>query len=135
MKKILAAAFTAVVMAACLMGLAGCSQSADVKDIQGVWQIEGTNPSVTVVFTDKEWKLASDIDPYQYTLDTNAKKLSFSNEVEEGEAEYSFSDDRQQLSLTQTDDSGKTETQVFDKVSDDTSAEPTVGDTTESTKD
>lgn len=134
MKKIIAAALAALAMAACLLVLAGCSQSADIKDIQGVWKIQGSDPAVTVVFTDSEWKLASDIDPYQYTLDTNSKTLSFSSDVEEGTATYEFSDDRQQLSLTQTDDSGKTETQTFVKVSDDTSAEPTVGDTAESTE-
>ncbi len=134
MRKIVAAVLSAAAVVVCLVALAGCSQSADIKDIQGVWKIQGTDPTVTVVFTDSEWKLASDIDPYQYTLDTNSKTITFKNDVEEGTATYEFSEDRQQLSLTQTDDSGKTDTQTFDKVSDDTSAEPSVGDTTESTE-
>lgn len=131
MKKLIAAALTAVCMAACLLGLAGCSSSPDVKDIQGVWKIEDTKPAVTVVFTDSEWKLASDIDPYKYTLDTGSKTITFSNDVEQGTATYEFSEDRKTLSLTQTDDSGKTETRTFDKVSDDTTAEPSVGDVSE----
>lgn len=134
MRKIVAAVLSAAAVVVCLVALAGCSQSADIKDIQGVWKIQDTDPTVTVVFTDSEWKLASDIDPYQYTLDTNSKTITFKNDVEEGTATYEFSEDRQQLSLTQTDDSGKTDTQTFDKVSDDTSAEPSVGDTTESTE-
>lgn len=131
MKKLIAAALSAVAMAACLLGIAGCSASPDIKDIQGVWKIEDTDPAVTVVFTDDEWKLASDIDPYKYTLDTKSSTITFSNDVEQGTATYEFSDDRQKLSLTQTDENGKTETRTFDKVSDDTSAEPSVGDTTE----
>ena len=133
MKKLIAAALSVIAMTACLLGLAGCTASPDVKDIQGVWKIEDTNPAVTVVFTDSEWRLASNIEPYKYTLDTKAS--TFSNDVEEGTATYEFSEDRQTLSLTQTDENGKTETRTFDKVSDDTSAEPSVGNTTEPSED
>ena len=135
MKKLIAAALSVIAMTACLLGLAGCTTSPDVKDIQGVWKIEDTNPAVTVVFTDSEWKLASNIEPYKYTLDTKASTITFSNDVEEGTATYEFSEDRQTLSLTQTDENGKTETRTFDKVSDDTSAEPSVGSTTEPSED
>lgn len=129
MKKKLATLFAGCVLATgCIAGLTACGQnSADIKGIQGTWQIESTDPAVTTVFTDTEWKLVGST--YTYTLDTGSKKMSFEradNTDMKGEATYEFNDDYTKLTITQTNDSGENQSQVFDKLSDDTTAEPTV---------
>ena len=67
--KAIAAGASALALSACLLGAAGCSGSTDAKDLQGVWSVEGSEPTVTVVFTGEQWKLATGI-TYDYTLDT-----------------------------------------------------------------
>ena len=44
-----------------------------------------------------------------------------------GSSTYEFSEDKQTLTLTEDTGNGETKTTVFDKVSADTQAEPTVG--------
>ena len=124
--KAIAAGASALALIACLLGAAGCSGSADAKDLQGVWSVEGSEPTVTVVFTGEQWKLATGI-TYDYTLDTKGKVISYSVDGMSGSSTYEFSEDKQTLTLTEDTGNGETKTTVFDKVSADTQAEPTVG--------
>lgn len=124
--KAIAAGASALALSACLLGTAGCSGSADAKDLQGVWSVEGSEPTVTVVFTGEQWKLATGI-TYDYTLDTKGKVISYSVDGMSGSSTYEFSEDKQTLTLTEDTGNGETKTTVFDKVSADTQAEPTVG--------
>ena len=124
--KAIAAGASALALSACLLGAAGCSGSADAKDLQGVWSVEGSEPTVTVVFTGEQWKLATGI-TYDYTLDTKGKVISYSVDGMSGSSTYEFSEDRKTLTLTEDAGNGETKKTVFDKVSGDTQAEPTVG--------
>lgn len=129
-KKLIAMVAGITVIAGSMFGLAGCSgaTSPDVDGIKGEWQIENTDPVVTTVFTDTEWKLVGST--YTYTLDTSKKELNFeqaSNADMKGTATYEFNEDYTQLTITQQNDSGEEQSQVFDKISSDTSAAPTVG--------
>ena len=124
--KAIAAGASALALSACLLGAAGCSGSTDAKDLQGVWSVEGSEPTVTVVFTGEQWKLATGI-TYDYTLDTKGKVISYSVDGRSGSSTYEFSEDKQTLTLTEDTGNGETKTTVFDKVSADTQAEPTVG--------
>ena len=124
--KAIAAGASALALSACLLGAAGCAGSADAKDRQGVWSVEGSEPTVTVVFTGEQWKLATGI-TYDYTLDTKGKVISYSVDGMSGSSTYEFSEDKQTLTLTEDTGNGETKTTVFDKVSGDTQAEPTVG--------
>ena len=124
--KAIAAGASALALSACLLGAAGCSGSADAKDLQGVWSVEGSEPTVTVVFTGEQWKLATGI-TYDYTLDTKGKVISYSVDGMSGSSTYEFSEDKQTLTLSEDTGNGETKTTVFDKVSADTQAEPTVG--------
>ena len=124
--KAIAAGASALALSACLLGAAGCSGSTDAKDLQGVWSVEGYEPTVTVVFTGEQWKLATGI-TYDYTLDTKGKVISYSVDGMSGSSTYEFSEDKQTLTLTEDTGNGETKTTVFDKVSADTQAEPTVG--------
>ena len=124
--KAIAAGASALALSACLLGAAGCSGSTDAKDLQGVWSVEGSEPTVTVVFTCEQWKLATGI-TYDYTLDTKGKVISYSVDGMSGSSTYEFSEDKQTLTLTEDTGNGETKTTVFDKVSADTQAEPTVG--------
>ena len=124
--KAIAAGASALALSACLLGAAGCSGSTDAKDLQGVWSVEGSEPTVTVVFTGEQWKLATGI-TYDYTLDTKGKVISYSVDGMSGSSTYEFSEDKQTLTLTEDTGNGETKTTVFDKVSGDTQAEPTVG--------
>lgn len=126
-KKMMALAAASMMVIVCLLGMTACgSSSPDTTDIQGEWKVHDSKPTVTVVFTDKQWKVADFV--YDYTLDTSNKKISYeltSNNDLKGEGTYEFSEDRQTFTLTEQTDEGKTQTTVFDKVSDNTSAEPT----------
>ncbi|MGN0073290.1 MAG: hypothetical protein ACI36W_05800 [Coriobacteriales bacterium] len=124
--KALAASASALALGVCLLGAAGCSGSSDAKDFQGVWSVEGSNPTVTVVFTGDQWKLATGI-TYEYSLDTKGKVISYSVDGMSGSSTYEFSEDKQTLTLTEDAGNGETKSTVFDKVSADTQAEPTVG--------
>ncbi len=128
MKRHAIAAFAVVVsLVACLFLLSGCG-SGDKKAIQGVWQAEGTD--VTFVFTDTEFKMVGNT--FTYTMDTNAKTINYkSGDLDYGSAQYSFSDNGKKLTLNEDDGNGGTKTTNFDKVSDDTSAEPAAGGVTD----
>lgn len=125
--KAVASAASALALSACLFGAAGCSNSTDATDLAGVWSVEGSTPTVTVVFTGDEWKLATGI-TYAYELDTKNKVISYSVDGMSGSSTYEFSEDKQTLTLVETTEDGETKTTVFDKVSSDTEAEPTVGE-------
>ena len=124
--KAIAAGASALALSACLLGAAGCSGSTDAKDLQGVWSVEGSNPTVTVVFTADKWKLATGL-TYDYTIDAKGKVISYSVDGMSGSSTYEFSEDRKTLTLTEDAGNGETKKTVFDKVSGDTQAEPTVG--------
>lgn len=108
---------------ACAAFLAGCSSS-DTTDIQGQWKVGDSD--VTCVFTDTELKMVGST--FGYTLDTGAKTISYTNGgLDAGSAEYSFSDDKQTLTLVEDSGNGDGEkkTTTFTKIDNDTSAEPT----------
>lgn len=109
-----------------VLALAGCSSdSADHKALMGEWQVEDTE--VTVVFTEDELKMVGET--FGYTLDEDEGVIDYTSEDEAyGTAEYTFSDDNQTLELVEDDGSGGTTTTTFVKLSDDTDAEPTAGD-------
>lgn len=117
---------------ACLFGLAACGTS-DHEDLQGEWQVDGQADGtvVTVVFTQDELKMVGET--FGYTIDESEQTISYTSGDEAyGSASYSFSDDRQTLTLTEDDGNGGTTTTTFTKLSDDTSAEPSA--TVESTE-
>ena len=109
-----------------VLALAGCSSdSADHKALMGEWQVEDTE--VTVVFTEDELKMVGET--FGYTLDEDEGVIDYTSEDEAyGTAEYTFSDDNQTLELVEDDGSGGTTTTTFVKLSDDTDAEPSAGD-------
>ncbi len=114
----------ALVFAMCLgvFALAGCSSNS-TKDFEGVWQVQGTN--VTVVYTDKEFKTYTAT--YEYTVDSGKKTITRKIDGIDSVAEYEFSNDKKTMTLKEDNGDGGTTTTVFEKVSDDTSAEPSAG--------
>lgn len=127
-RQLIAMAAGVTMLAGSMFGLVGCgaATSPDVDGIKGEWKIENTDPTVTTVFTDSEWKLVGST--YTYTLDTGKKELNFEqtgNADMKGTATYEFNEDYTKLTITQQNDSGEEQSQVFDKISSDTSAEPT----------
>ncbi len=119
MAALLAAAVLAL---ACLAGLSGCG-GGDKDVLKGEWQVSGTQ--VTVVFTDTQWKMVQST--FDYQLDQNAKTITYSADGMSGSAGYELSSDGKQLTLNEDDGNGGTKTTVFDKVSDDTQAQPSAG--------
>ena len=128
MKRHAFAAFAIIVaLSASLFMLSGCG-GGDKKTIQGVWQAEGTD--VTFVFTDTEFKMVGTT--FTYTMDTGSKTINYkSGDLDYGSAQYSFSDNGKKLTLNEDDGNGGTKTTNFDKVSDDTSVEPSAGGVTD----
>lgn len=125
--RAIAALAAVVCLCACLLALPGCS-SGDQKMLQGTWQVEGTD--VTVVFTDTEFKMVGNT--FTYTMDSGAKTINYkSGDIDFGSAQYSFEDNGKKLTLREDDGNGGTKTTNFDKVSDDTSGEPSVGGVTD----
>ena len=124
MRNKIAAVAAAVALGACL-GLAGCGgNSADVTDFQGAWTVDGSDPLVTVVYTQDEFKTSAAT--FNYTLDTSAKTITYTRDESSGTSNYEFSSDRKTLTLTEDDGNGGTKTTILDKVSDDTTTEPSV---------
>ena len=118
----LAAPLAACLVAlACLLGFSGCA--GDAGAIKGEWKVKDTE--VTVVFTDTQWKMVQNT--FEYTLDTGTKTISYTADGMSGSAGYELSSDGKQLTLNEDDGNGGTRTTVFDKVSDDTGAEPSAG--------
>lgn len=101
-----------------LLALSGCGQD-DKSKFVGEWQIQNTE--VTVVFSDTQFK--QDGYTFDYTVDSANKTITYqSGGIDMGSATYSFSDNGKKLTLEQ--DNG---TFVFDKLSDNGNAEPSVG--------
>ena len=103
-KRICALAAVTVALCVCLFALAGCG-SGDQKDLIGEWKVQGTD--VTVVYNDKQFKTYGTT--FDYTIDTNAKTITTTNGSFTGLANY-----------------------VFDKVSSNGDAEPSVDGAAES---
>ncbi len=110
-------------LTSCLVSLAGCG-SADHSNLKGEWKVKDT--SVTVVFTDDKFRMVG-ID-YDYTIDTSAKTITYTTGEMTGTAKYSFAEGNTRLVLDEDDGSGGTTSTTFEKVSDDTSAEPSAGE-------
>ena len=110
----------ALCLFASMLALGGCGSN-DHSQLQGEWQVEGTE--VTVVFTEDELKMVGET--FGYTIDTDEQVINYtSNDEDYGQAAYAFSDDGQTLTLEESDGSGGTTTTTFVKLSDDTTAEP-----------
>lgn len=69
----------------------------DAADIQGIWQVDGSNAKVT--FTEDSIVLTDEV-AYRYELDPEDKTIRFSFGNLSGEGYYRFSLDRNQLSVT-----------------------------------
>lgn len=115
---------TALIMALCLAAslsvLAACGPS-DNDDFKGEWKVKGSE--VVFVFTGTQLKSAAGT--LDYTLDTNNKTITYTeNGQEQSSADYSFSDDKQKLTLQEHYADGGTRKIVFVKVSNNANADP-----------
>lgn len=104
-----------------LFAFSGCGSS-DADDLVGEWKIEET--PVTVVFSGSEFKLVGT--SFDYTVDSGSKTITYTSGDLTGLAKYSFSDDKKKLTLEESDGAGGTKTTVFERVSNDGSAEPSI---------
>ncbi|MBO4351941.1 MAG: hypothetical protein J5818_00420 [Eggerthellaceae bacterium] len=73
----------------------------DETDIQGVWQIAGSEKTITI--TKDYIQLTPDV-KYPYTIDTTGKIITFTFEELSGEGRYRFSLDRNQLAIIEGPD-------------------------------
>ena len=121
-KRMLAALAALLCALACLFMLAACG-SGDKADLVGEWKIDGTE--VTVVFSDSKFKLVGN--SFDYAIDEGKKTITYSSGGAKGSAEYSFSSDKQKLTLKESDGAGGTKTTVFNKVSSNGDAQPSAG--------
>lgn len=122
--KRITASFVALCLSAMLFALVGCAGATDANDIKGEWKVKGTE--VTFVFTGTQLRsVAGDLD---YTLDTNEKTINYQMDGQDySSANYSFSEDKKELTLEESFQDGGTRTTVFEKVSDNADAEPSAG--------
>lgn len=72
----------------------------DAADIQGTWVADGTEQVITITDTTIQW---TDTVSYDYTLDTFGKSITFSFKQYSGRGSYAFSEDRNAVSITETD--------------------------------
>lgn len=72
----------------------------DAADIQGTWVADGTEQVITITDTTIQW---TDTVSYDYTLDTFGKSITFSFKQYSGQGSYAFSEDRNAVSITETD--------------------------------
>lgn len=122
--KRITAALVALCLAAALSALAGCAGASDANDIKGEWKVKDTE--VTFVFTGTHLRsVAGDL---EYTLDTGNKTINYKMDGQDySSADYSFSEDKQTLTLEESFQDGGTRKTVFEKVSDNVDAEPSAG--------
>lgn len=121
--KRIASLLAALCLAMSLFVVAGCSNSTDAQDIQGEWKVQGSE--VTFVFTGD--KLRSAGGDMEYELDTSQKVISYKQDGQEyASATYSFSEDKQTLTLDEHYEDGGQRHTIFEKVSDNIDAEPRV---------
>lgn len=73
----------------------------DSADIQGTWYAVGTDAPITITGDSIEFTPDT---TYSYTLDPNAKSLSFSLGNLDGQAHYAFADDRNVLVIFDGED-------------------------------
>lgn len=98
----------------------------DAADFQGEWQV--SDGSMTVVIDATNINMPDSLS-YAYTLDTWEKTISFTFDDLTGGGTYQFSSDRTTLVIQEGEGDNAT-TLGLVKVSDDTSAEPHVGEAT-----
>lgn len=79
----------------------------DAADIQGTWTVQGSNNTVKI--TDSALYLTDTLF-YDYTLDTENKRITFTFEDKKGEGVYSFSDDRNTLTIAEENTSTSDDT-------------------------
>lgn len=118
-KRLITCIITMACAFACVFPLAGCGSS-DANNFVGEWKIKDTD--VTVVFTGDEFKLVGNT--FGYSVDPGAKTLTLTAGDATGTSAYSFSNNNQTLTLEEDDGNGGTKTTVFEKISNDGSAEP-----------
>lgn len=117
-KRFAAFAACALAMCACLFAFTACGAN-DKPDLIGEWKV--ANTEVTVVFSDTQFKVVGNT--FDYTIDSGNKTITYTAGGAKGTSKYSFSADKQQLTLEES--SGKTT--VFNKVSSNGNAEPSAG--------
>lgn len=108
-----------VLASTCLFMLPACGSS-EADDFVGEWCIKDT--TVTVVFTGSEFKLVGNT--FDYTVDPGNDTITYKSGDATGGAKYTFSADKQQLTLDEDDGNGGIKTTVFEKVSSNADAEP-----------
>lgn len=129
-KRFAVIALALACVCACLFGLVACGNgNEDQQHLEGVWQVRDSK--VTYVFTEDKFKMVGTT--YDYTIDSSNKTITFKNGSMTGSSKYSFDSDYKELTLEQDDGNGGTTTTIFDKVSDDTSAEPSADAKTDTT--
>lgn len=70
----------------------------DAADIQGTWTVQGSKEKVKI--TDSAIYLTDTLF-YNYSLDTNEKRITFSFEDKQGDGVYSFSNNRNTLTIAE----------------------------------
>ena len=125
-KRLGMACVTVACALTCLLALPACGSS-DANDFVGEWEIQDTG--VTVVFTGSEFKLVGNM--FEYTVDPGSSTITYTQGDASGSSKYSFSSDRQQLTLEESDGAGGTKITVFDKVSSNGDAEPSANGVTD----
>lgn len=71
----------------------------DTADIQGTWQVEGSDVAFT--FTEDEMVMTPEVS-YTYELDTFQKTITFAFKDHQGQGTYAFSPERTTLVITET---------------------------------
>lgn len=121
-KRIAVCVVALVCACACLFMVPACGSS-DAGAFVGEWKIQNTQ--VTVVFSESKFKLVGNT--FDYTVDDGKKAITYKSGDAVGTAVYSFSSDKKQLTLEESDANGGTKTTVFEKISNNGNAEPSAG--------
>lgn len=106
-KKILLGVGIAVLAIAIAIVIFMLNAHDDAQDIQGTWQIQGSNATITI--TDKQIVLTDDV-AYDYQMDPWAHTLDLGFFGASGTAQYTFNPDRNELVITENfvNDEGET---------------------------
>lgn len=100
-RRIFLAVFGVIVLLLLALALAFCADRwwlhDDAYDIQGTWQVDGSEAKVTIT---EDYIMLTDEVAYKYEIDPDSKTIKFNFGNLSGEGYYRFSLDRNQLSVT-----------------------------------
>lgn len=97
-KKILLCVGLAVIACALVIGMMVFSARNDVQDVQGTWQIQSSQATITI--TDHQIVLTDDV-AYNYSIDPWAHTLDLDFFGATGIAQYAFDSERNKLVITE----------------------------------